>query len=137
MKKLLTIILTLTMLLSIEPFSLTISAQDGENPHEINTGEVFNETYQSEKGNDYQKTNDPPNGSSLFRKFVAFIVTGIISGYVYDGYKYILQSLPDVEAVIQWMNEGGFAPDEYTYKITRVVYDNGCWKPEFPANPFC
>ena len=70
-------------------------------------------------------------------KCVIFVAKAIIGGIIYDVVKYIATHETDWNAVEQWASENGLDPNDYEITIERVVYDNGCWKPEFPANPFC
>lgn len=52
--------------------------------------------------------------------------------------EYIIDTAPNYFAVQQWAaNNNVSINDIEVVEYTRVVYDTGCWTPEFPANPFC
>lgn len=38
--------------------------------------------------------------------------------------------------ITQWVVDN-YNTTEYTIISEHIVYDTGCWKPEFPSNPFC
>lgn len=95
-------------------------------PYGLETIETYEE-YNSENGN----TRNPA------LKFVNFVIQSIIGGIIYDVTKYLYTYEPDWNAVIEWAEEKGYDPDDFEVVSKRVVYDNGCWQPEFSANPFC
>lgn len=78
-----------------------------------------------------------PQASSNMKAVKMRIVCIIIDGIIYDVIKYIVTSRANMEAFYDWLVENGYNEADYTVTITGVVYDNGCWQPEFPANPFC
>lgn len=77
------------------------------------------------------------SNKNLVLKLVEFVITAIVGGMIYDGAKQVWSNVSDTQAVINWMNEHYYSTSDYTITITKVVYDNGWWQPEFPNNPFC
>ena len=84
---------------------------------------------------DYLETSTESKGA--LQKVVKFIATAIVGGLVYDVSKYILATEVDMSAVYQWAYENSLNVSDFNIQIKEVVYDNGCWKPEYPNNPFC
>lgn len=76
-------------------------------------------------------------GRGILQKAVIFIVRSIVSGAIFEGFKIVFSNISNIQAAILWMNENGLNTSDYNITINRVVYDNGCWQPEFPNNPFC
>ena len=111
--------------------TIKVSAQE---PYFIETNESQTsivETYQ-EENYDSRNTRDVNK-----KKYVSMVVSSIIGGMIYDFYCYILETAADIVAYLNWCDENGYDPDDFEIVSKRVVYDNGCWQPEFPANPFC
>lgn len=111
--------------------TVKVSAKD---PYFVESNELqtsITETHQDDNY-DSQDTRNPGK-----KKYVAMVVSSIIGGIIYDFFCYIVETAADIVAYLNWCNENGYDPDDFKIVSKRVVYDNGCWQPEFPANPFC
>lgn len=52
--------------------------------------------------------------------------------------EYVFDTASNYVAVQQWATNNNVSLNDIeVVEYTRVVYDTGCWTPEFPNNPFC
>lgn len=103
-------------------FITPVSAQT-EQPNENNKGEEIL----------YVDQNVENKG--VLTKCVIFVIQAIASGIIYDGLKYAYNYINSYTVIQEYAIENNVG--DYTIKSMREVYDDGCWKPEFPNNPFC
>lgn len=126
MKKILLLILTVCMLFTSKPIlaNESISSTTTIQPY-------------SEMMIENDLTNNTKSIPGAVKKFVTFVIENVAWDILTEVVGYLWSYEPDYKVVEDWAKANGYDHLEFEVLSKEVVYDNGCWKPEFPANPFC
>lgn len=126
MKKILVLILTICIFNTPKPILANESIFELQNyPSHFET------TVKNELANNTDAI--PP----AVMKFVILVVQNIAWDITKEVAGYLWSYEPDYKVVEDWTKKNGYDHIKFEILSKDVVYDNGCWKPEFPANPFC
>ena len=137
MKKMTKILMTAFMIFSMLP-GVNVFADEGnfeskpETVEEFNFKEVCGITEVSPA---YE--NALRNSSPNRIKFVEIILVSLITNATTRLTDMLFDYESDLTPVYNWAMENSVGIEDYLIQSIRVVYDDGCWKPEFPNNPFC
>jgi len=128
--------LSLVFLLSVSilPFNKVFAYQD---QHQNNVESTKISSIDSVEENNPANIIENDFGyeyASTQKGLISVFITVFVSGFVYSVVEELFGIDEIAEVVANLLRDlYGYVPAHtYTY-----VVDNGCWSPEFPANPFC